>query len=304
MVRNLFLSSQGLYQVTELIYLDSTRPWALKLFETLILNDVFSSSKPEANKSHRVSKSAEELASGWTGDATWCCNTFYEDFKKACPTQKDKISMSARKGRSLEEVHLNTIHRFLCLAFLCVTKEAYSVRDTDGTTGNESTASESFNIRLPFLSSDSVALPPMEQMKQAADLWSLCCRAFLANLVFQREFLNLGGLDGCSRLMFLVIEKLASKNKHNKTEKKAECKTNPTVSDSSVRSPGQTELDLNLISPIDMTGKTKDPKHMLEEEWPLQCIRLFEAFLSICLHSSNSVLQKHELQFTSQVYIL
>ncbi|XP_062851888.1 lysosomal-trafficking regulator isoform X2 [Trichomycterus rosablanca] len=292
-VRNLFLSCNGLNQVTELIYLDCTRPWALKVFETLILNGWDQQTdhpqqelkKPDDKESPTVFRSAEE----------------------ACPNRKDKSSIGAGKGRSHGEAHLNTIHLFLCVAFLCVSKEADSdgdtANDSEDTSGYDSTASESFSVRLPFLSPDSVTLPPVEQLRRAADVWSVCCRVYLANLAFQRQFLSLGGLDACSRLMALVIQKLASKTKDNKNKNKREGKgkTNPSHSDSTVLTPVQTGLDFDLISPNQVKSKTKDPKNKLEEEWPLQSIRLFEALLSICLHSSNSVLQKHKPDFTFQL---
>lgn len=48
-------------------------------------------------------------------------------------------------------------------------------------------------------------------------------------------------------------------------------------------------------------GTQKDPSRRLEDEWPLQSIRMLEALLAICLHSANSGLQRIEPELSFQV---
>ncbi|XP_076831292.1 lysosomal-trafficking regulator isoform X9 [Brachyhypopomus gauderio] len=331
-VRDLFLSCNGLNQVTELIYLDCTRPWALKVFEKLILYDwdqqtyidLQGPGRAEDQQREDVLRLAEDLGSRGTCDGPQSLSKFYEGLKEACPHWKDKsIKKAAGMGRSREEASLNTINLFLCVAFLCVSKEADSDRDSandsEDTSGYDSTASEPLGGRLPCLSPDSVALPSKEQVRQAADVWSVCRWVYLASPVFRRQFFRLGGLDVCCRLMTMVIQKFTSKTKDTKAKKKRESKgkASPSRSDSPTHSPVQTDavstalrlqeagvaqLDLSRsFSPGHMESKSKDSGHKLEEEWPLQSIRLLESLLAICLHSANLVLQKLEPDLSFQL---
>ncbi len=318
----MFLSCNGLNQITELIYLDCTRPWALKVFETIILNAwhhhtesaVHELERAEALEREAVLGLVEELNSRGAGDGPQSLTKFYEGLKEACPHPKGKSAVARNRG----EAHLNTINLFLCVAFLCVSKEAESDRDSandsEDTSGYDSTASEPLGGRLPCLSPDSVALPSKEQIRRAADVWSVCRWVYMASPLFQRQFFRLGGLDVCSRLMTMVIQKLTSKNKDCKFKKKRESKGK---SPSHVDSPTQAlagQFDNIAIatgtdeshqhdtfSPSQVESKSSDPTHRLEEEWPLQSIRLLEALLAICLHSANSTLQRLEPDLSFQV---
>uniref|UniRef100_A0A673MI84 Lysosomal-trafficking regulator-like n=1 Tax=Sinocyclocheilus rhinocerous TaxID=307959 RepID=A0A673MI84_9TELE len=325
-VRDLFLSCNGLNQITELIYLDCTRPWALKAFETLILNAwhhhtesaVHELERAEAQEREAVLGLVEELNSRGAGDGPQSLTKFYEGLKEACPHPKGKSAFSA-VARNRGEVHLNTINLFLCVAFLCVSKEADSDRDSandsEDTSGYDSTASEPLGGRLPCLSPDSVALPSKEQIRRAADVWSVCRWVYMASPVFQRQFFRLGGLDVCSRLMTMVIQKLTSKNKDCKFKKKRESKgkSSPSHVDSptqalagqfdNIATAAGTEKSHqhDTFSPSQVESKSSDPTHRLEEEWPLQSIRLLEALLAICLHSANSALQRLEPDLSFQL---
>lgn len=178
-IRNLFLSCNGLNQVTELIYLDQTRAWALKVFETLILGVGVEHQDPDpehagAQEREATLGLAEELGSRGAGSTAGpigeggpqSLSKFYECLKEARP--RSRIGQGAGKGRCRGETHLNTINLFLCVAFLCVSKEADSdrdsVNDSEDTSGYDSTASEPLGGRLPCLSPDSVALPSKEQV--------------------------------------------------------------------------------------------------------------------------------------------
>ncbi|XP_056326307.1 lysosomal-trafficking regulator isoform X1 [Danio aesculapii] len=330
-VRDLFLSCNGLNQVTELIYLDCTRPWALKVFETLILNAwrnhtesaVHELERAEAQEREAVLGLVEELSTRGTGDAPQSLTKFYEGLKEACPPKcKSGTSEFSGIGRNRGEAHLNTINLFLCVAFLCVSKEADSDRDSandsEDTSGYDSTASEPLGGRLPCLSPDSVALPSKEQVRRAADVWSVCRWVYMASPVFQRQFFRLGGLDVCSRLMTMVIQKLTSKNKDCKFKKKRESKGKSSPShvdsptqgitgqfDNMVTNAGTADTQhpelSDTVSLSQTESKSNDPMHRLEEEWPFQSIRLLEALLAICLHSANSALQRLEPDLSFQL---
>ncbi|MCI4376677.1 hypothetical protein PGIGA_G00191140 [Pangasianodon gigas] len=315
-VRDMFLSSTGLNQVTELIYLDSTRPWALKVFETLILSG--SDHQTDAAL-HGLGKTEDQESQG-TGDGPQSFNKFYEDLKESCLNWRGKSSMSAGIRWNHGGAYLNIINLFLCVAFLCVSKEAdcdrKSANEFEDTSGYDNTASEPLGGQLPFLLPDSVALPSKEQVRRAADVWSVCHWVYLESPVFQRQLFRLGGLNVCCRLMTMVLQNLTSKTKEVKSKKKRDGKgkASPPHSDCSALKPVQTALEAivvgthetqhldynNSVSPGHMEVKTKVPAHELEEEWPLQSIRLLEALLSICLHSSKSVLQKPEYNISFQ----
>ncbi|XP_046885311.1 lysosomal-trafficking regulator isoform X3 [Hypomesus transpacificus] len=320
-IRDLFLSCNGLNQITELIYLDQTRSWALKVFETLILGVGPQQSdralqeleKAEAQEREAVLGLTEDLGSRGAGEGPQSLSKFYEGLKEACPRRRS----GAGAGRSRGEAHLNTINLFLCVAFLCVSKEADSDRDSandsEDTSGYDSTASEPLGGRMPCLAPDSVALPSKEQVRRAADVWALCRGVYLASPVFQRQFFRLGGLDVCSRLTSMVIQKLTSKTRDGKARKRREGKgkVSPSHLDSSTPvsaepgSAGQQE-DCTLeqaegLGPGPAEARGRDPSRRLEEEWPLQSIRLLEALLGICLHSSSSTLLRTEPELSYQL---
>uniref|UniRef100_A0A3Q0RGG4 Lysosomal trafficking regulator n=1 Tax=Amphilophus citrinellus TaxID=61819 RepID=A0A3Q0RGG4_AMPCI len=316
-IRDLFISCNGLNQVTELVYLDQTRSFALKVFETLIIGSgnqqadglLQELDSADAEEREAVLGLAEELGPRGIGEGTQSLSKFYEGLKEAYPRHKSRSGQARGPGRSRTEIHLHVINLFLCVAFLCVSKEADSDRDSandsEDTSGYDSTASEPLGGRLPYLSPDSVALPSKEQLRRAADVWSVCRWIYLASPLFQRQFFRLGGLDVCLRLMAMVIQKLSCKTKDGKAKKKRDGKgkgspdsTAPATSLGLEESPHDTS-ETSSTSPAE--GKTKDPAKKLEEEWQLQSIRLLEALLAICLHSANSALQRIEPELSYQL---
>ncbi|KAM4591197.1 lysosomal-trafficking regulator isoform 2-T4 [Odontesthes bonariensis] len=315
-IRDLFISCNGLNQVTELVYLDQTRSLALKVFETLIIGIRHQQAdgilqaieSADAEEREAVLGLAEELGSRGVGEGPQSLTKFYEGLKEAYPHHKSRSGHGRGPGRSRTETHLHVINLFLCLAFLCVSKEADSDRDSandsEDTSGYDSTASEPLGGRLPYLSPDSVALPSKEQLRRAADVWSVCRWIYMASPLFQRQFFRLGGLDMCLRLMAMVIQKLSCKTKDGKAKKKRDGKGKGSPESHSHASPGLEEnsrdsSDLHGTSSGE--GKAKDPAKKLEEEWQLQSIRLLEALLAICLHSANSALQRIEPELSHQL---
>ncbi|KAJ8365985.1 hypothetical protein SKAU_G00148160 [Synaphobranchus kaupii] len=295
-IRDLFLSCNGLNQVTELMYLDQVRSSALKVFETLIL-----SLGAEQEQEAEEPEADLDLGARGAGDGPQSLSKFYEGLKEAGPQQRGKSRAGHGKGGA--GAHLNAINLFLCVAFLCVSKEPDSDRDSandsEDTSGYDSTASEPLGARLPRLSPDSVALPSREQVRRAADVWGVCRGIYLSSSVFQRQFHKLGGLEACSRLLAMVIQTLASRTKEGKGKKKREAKgrVGPTTPDDH---PGPDPVpDQGETNAPELKGK--DPARRLEEEWPLQSIRLLEALLSICLHSSSPALQRADPQLSFQL---
>ncbi|XP_041866300.1 lysosomal-trafficking regulator isoform X3 [Melanotaenia boesemani] len=313
-IRDLFISCNGLNQVTELVYLDQTRSWALKVFETLIIGTgqhqapgvLKELESADAEEREAVLGLAEELGSRGVGEGPQSLSKFYEGLKEAYPHHKNRSGHGRGPVRSRTETHLHVINLFLCVAFLCVSKEADSDRDSandsEDTSGYDSTASEPLGGRLPYLSPDSVALPSKEQLQRAADVWSVCRWVYMASPLFQRQFFRLGGLDVCLRLMAMVIQKLSCKTKDGKAKKKRDGKGKGSPESQSHSSPGleaPSRDSSNTHGPGE--GKNKDPSKRLEEEWQLQSIRLLEALLAICLHSANSALQRLEPELSHQL---
>uniref|UniRef100_A0A8C5N5V7 Lysosomal trafficking regulator n=1 Tax=Gouania willdenowi TaxID=441366 RepID=A0A8C5N5V7_GOUWI len=306
-IRDLFMSCNGLNQVTELVYLDQTRSLALKVFETLIIGHqrdgrvLHELDNAEGEESDAILGLTDELGSRVVGEGPQSLSKFYEGLKEAYPSHKSRSGHCRGPGRSRTENHLHVVNLFLCVAFLCVSKDADSDRDSandsEDTSGYDSTASEPLGGRLPYLSPDCVALPSKEQVRRAADVWSVCRWIYLTSPLFQRQFFRLGGLDVCLRLMAMVIQKLSCKAKDGKAKKKRDGKAKGSPETSAAISvPGPEESSHDLTE-----GKTKDPTKKLEEEWQLQSIRLLEALLAICLHSANSALQRIEPELSYQL---
>lgn len=319
MIRDLFLSCNGLNQVTELVYLDQTRSLALKVFETLIIGSghhqmggMFQElESADSEEREAILVLAEELRSQGAGEGPQSLSKFYEGLKEKYPCYKNRSGEErGGGGRSQAETHLHVINLFLCVAFLCVSKEADSDRDSandsEDTSGYDSTASEPLRGRLPYLSPDNIVLPSKEQIRRAGDVWTVCKWIYLASPLFQRQFFRLGGLDVCLRLLTLVIQKLSCKSKDGKPKKRREVKTKDSPeSTAPAVEPGQEDASCDSAETLG-TGlaesQTKDLAKKLEEEWQLQSIRLLEALLAICLHSANSILQKTETELSYQVY--
>lgn len=309
-IRDLFISCNGLNQVTELVYLDQTRSLALKVFETLIIGhrqgDTVLQEADDGEEQEALLGLAEDLGSRGSGEGPQSLSKFYEGLKEVYPRHKTRGGQGRGAGRSRAETHLHVINLFLCVAFLCVSKEPDSDRDSandsEDTSGYDSTASEPLGGRLPYLSPDSVALPSKEQVRRAADVWSVCRWIYRSSPLFQRQFFRLGGLDVCLRLMAMVIQKLSSKNKDGKTKKKRDSKgkgSPESTAPATIAILGPEEADAHNTSPSE--ARTRDPNRKLEEEWQLQSIRLLEALLAICLHSANTALQRVEPELVFQV---
>uniref|UniRef100_A0A8C0C2N2 Lysosomal trafficking regulator n=1 Tax=Buteo japonicus TaxID=224669 RepID=A0A8C0C2N2_9AVES len=222
-IRDLFLSCNGVNQMTELNYFDTLRSYSLKVLETLILclgDQQKDQAMPELeglNSEQKESTSdlpASLCSQHAVSEVPQSLSKFYAGLKEAYPKKKKFVS---------QDIHVNTINLFLCVAFLCVSKEADgdldSANDSEDTSGYDSTASEPLGHKLPYLSLESLTLPSLEHIHRAADIWSMCRCIYLYSLVFQRQFHRLGGFEACRRLLILIIQKLA-KNKEKEQEKR------------------------------------------------------------------------------------
>ncbi|XP_044275947.1 lysosomal-trafficking regulator isoform X2 [Varanus komodoensis] len=317
-IRELFLNCNGINQITELNYLDCVRSYSLKVFETLI----FSLGEQQMDQlipdldglDNEQKKSALDLDAlvhrqQETSDVPQSLSKFYAGLKEVYPKKKKSFG---------QDVHVNMINIFLCVAFLCVTKEADadrdSANDSEDTSGYDSTASEPLSHRLPCLSPESLSLPSLEHIHRAADIWSVCRWIYLCSSVFQRQFHRLGGFEVCHRLIVMIIQKIAMKGtkKQGEEEKPTEISFKSDLSQLVLSSErGQSvrdSLDENLDSveqyewlyhdeqtSADGTEETKRAL-MQENEWSRQGIRLLEALLAICLHSASNFQQKPEME--------
>ncbi|XP_010560935.1 PREDICTED: lysosomal-trafficking regulator isoform X3 [Haliaeetus leucocephalus] len=222
-IRDLFLSCNGVNQMTELNYFDTLRSYSLKVLETLILclgDQQKDQAMPELeglNSEQKESTSdlpASLCSQHAVSEVPQSLSKFYAGLKEAYPKKKKFVS---------QDIHVNTINLFLCVAFLCVSKEADgdldSANDSEDTSGYDSTASEPLGHKLPYLSLESLTLPSLEHIHRAADIWSMCRCIYLYSSVFQRQFHRLGGFEACRRLLILIIQKLA-KNTEKEQEKR------------------------------------------------------------------------------------
>ncbi|NWX18378.1 LYST regulator, partial [Aegotheles bennettii] len=222
-IRDLFMSCNGVNQMTELNYLDTLRSHSLKVLETLILclgDQQKDQAMPELEGlSSEQKESTSDLAASLcsqhaVSEVPQSLSKFYAGLKEAYPKRKKFVS---------QDIHVNTINLFLCVAFLCVSKEADgdldSANDSEDTSGYDSTASEPLGHKLPYLSLESLTLPSLQHIYRAADIWSMCRCIYLRSSVFQRQFHRLGGFEACHRLLILIIQKLA-KNKEKEQEKR------------------------------------------------------------------------------------
>ncbi|XP_045154147.1 lysosomal-trafficking regulator [Echinops telfairi] len=225
-IRDLFLNCNGVSQIIELNYLDGIRSHSLKAFETLIISlgeqqKDTSIPGPDGLDNEQKVPSSSNVGTPFHNqqvysDSPQSLSKFYTDLKDAYP----------KKWRTVnQDVHINTINLFLCVAFLCVSKEAESDRDSandsEDTSGYDSTASEPLSHMLPSLSLESLALPSPEHMHQAADIWSTCRWIYMLSSVFQKQFCRLGGFQVCHKLIFMLIQKVF-RNYGERQEKKEE----------------------------------------------------------------------------------
>ncbi|XP_051470632.1 lysosomal-trafficking regulator isoform X2 [Apus apus] len=222
-IRDLFLSCNGVNQMTELNYLDTLRSYSLKVLETLILCLGDQQKDQAMSELEGLNSEQKEFASDLpaslcnqhtVSEVPQSLSKFYAGLKEAYPKKKKFLS---------QDIHVNTINLFLCVAFLCVSKEADgdmdSANDSEDTSGYDSTASEPLGHKLPYLSLESLTLPSLEHIHRAADIWSMCRCIYLCSSIFQRQFHRLGGFEACHRLLILIIQKLA-KNKEKEQEKR------------------------------------------------------------------------------------
>lgn len=209
-IRDLFLSCNGVNQIIELNYLDGIRNHSLKAFETLIvsLGEQQKDSVPGIDGTDLEQKELSSLTVGTSHNQqaysdSQSLSKFYARLRDAYPRKQKSVT---------RDVHINTINLFLCVAFLCVSKEAESDResanDSEDTSGYDSTASEPLRLMLPCLSLESLVLPSPEQMHQAADIWLMCRWIYMLSPVFQKQFYRLGGLQVCHKLIFMIIQEL------------------------------------------------------------------------------------------------
>ncbi|KAM6280769.1 lysosomal-trafficking regulator isoform 1-T3 [Porphyrio hochstetteri] len=235
-IRDLFLSCNGVNQMTELNYLDTLRSHSLKVLETLILclgDQEKDQAMPELEGLNSEQKeSMSDLPTYLHSqhavlEVPQSLSKFYAGLKEAYPKKKKFVS---------QDIHVNTINLFLCVAFLCVSKEADgdldSVNDSEDTSGYDSTASEPLGHKLPYLSLEILTLPSLDHIHRAADIWSMCRCIYLHSSVFQRQFHRLGGFEACHRLLILIIQKLA------KAKEEEQAKGERVLSESSRSSHG------------------------------------------------------------------
>ncbi|XP_066881781.1 lysosomal-trafficking regulator [Kogia breviceps] len=210
-IRDLFLSCNGVNQIIELNYLDGIRNHSLKAFETLIISlgqQQKDSSIPgidgtDLEQKELSSLNVSTLYNQQAYSDSQSLSKFYARLKDAYPKKRKSVT---------QDVHINTINLFLCVAFLCVSKEAESDResanDSEDTSGYDSTASEPLQHMLPCFSLESLVLPSPKHMHQAADIWSMCHWIYMLSPVFQKQFYRLGGFRVCHKLIFMVIQEL------------------------------------------------------------------------------------------------
>uniref|UniRef100_A0A672U8V4 Lysosomal trafficking regulator n=1 Tax=Strigops habroptila TaxID=2489341 RepID=A0A672U8V4_STRHB len=301
-IRDLFLSCNGVNQMIELNYLDALRSHSLKVLETLILclgDQQKDQAMPELEGPNSEQESTSDLPASLCSQHTvsevpQSLSKFYAGLKEAYPKKKKFVS---------QDVHVNTINLFLCVAFLCVSKEADgdldSANDSEDTSGYDSTASEPLGQKLPYLSLESLTLPSLEHIHRAADIWSMCRCIYLYSSVFQRQFHRLGGFEACHRLLMLIIQKLA-KNKEKEQEKRERVLSEKQLVPECVSCDGSLSRGHASVTAVaNLEGVKTSVRE--EAEWALQGIRLLEALLTICLHSASTMQQKMEVEMFHQV---
>ncbi|XP_045393207.1 lysosomal-trafficking regulator isoform X3 [Lemur catta] len=230
-IRDLFLSCNGVNQIIELNYLNGVRNHSLKAFETLIISLGEQQKDASVPGIDGIDIEQKELSSVNVGtafhnqqaysDSSQSLSKFYANLKEAYPKRRKTVN---------QDVHINTINLFLCVAFLCVSKEAESDRelanDSEDTSGYDSTASESLSHMLPCLSLESLVLPSPEHMHQAADIWSMCRWIYMLSSVFQKQFYRLGGFQVCHKLIFMIIQSLFRSPEGEQGKKEADTNVN------------------------------------------------------------------------------
>nr|BAA34688.1 BEIGE [Rattus norvegicus] len=335
-IRDLFLSCNGVNHIIELNYLDGIRSHSLKAFETLIVS-LGEQQKRAAVPGVDGLDIQQELSSLSVGpslhkqqastDSPCSLRKFYASLRDTDPKKRKTVHQDA---------HINTINLFLCVAFLCVSKEADSDRESanesEDTSGYDSTASEPLSHMLPRLSLENVVLPSPECLHHAADIWSMCRWIYMLNSVFQKQFHRLGGFQVCHELIFMIIQKLFRSHTEDQGRRQGEMSVNKNqglmrisqpemilkedVSSSTAPEPGFLKKSADRVSELEsqhmlptsaeqilatksIPGEAKTFMNQ-ESETCLQSIRLLESLLAICLHSARASQQKMELELPSQ----
>lgn len=335
-IRDLFLSCNGVNQIIELNYLDGIRSHSLKAFEALIVS-LGEQQKHAAVPGVDGLDIQQELSSLSVGpslhkhqastDSPCSLRKFYASLRDTDPKKRKTIHQDA---------HINTINLFLCVAFLCVSKEADSDRESanesEDTSGYDSTASEPLSHMLPRLSPENVVLPSPECLHHAADIWSMCRWIYMLNSVFQKQFHRLGGFQVCHELIFMIIQKLFRSHTEDQGRRQGEMSVNKNqelvrisqpemilkgdVSSSTAPEPGFLKKSADRVSELESQHMLPTSAEQIlatksipeeaktfmnqESETCLQSIRLLESLLAICLHSARASQQKMELELPSQ----
>ncbi|XP_068087878.1 lysosomal-trafficking regulator isoform X2 [Hyperolius riggenbachi] len=319
-IREVFLNSNGLNQIKELNYLDSSRCFCLKTFETLIcfgeqqmdfltpnVDTGSGDSNPLSIEFHVQQSIPQQRFHDHSMNST--------DLKEVCPKRKKAIHQKN-----------NIINLFLCLAFLSVSKDAESdlesVNESEDTSGYDSTASEPRSI-LPKLNVESLVLPSAEQVHRAADIWSMCCWLYLSNSMLQKQFHKIGGFDLCYRLTLLIIHTFATSYEdlrkkqfpvpHSANLNLAEGESSEVRCLPEKKSVNKENLStevhfynppLNPPCPSSESSCFNSPPLAAEpKEWPTEAVKLFEALLAICLHSARNSQLKTDLEASQNLTV-
>ncbi|XP_016055350.1 PREDICTED: lysosomal-trafficking regulator isoform X2 [Miniopterus natalensis] len=341
-IRDLFLSCNGVNHIIELNYLDGIRGHSLKAFETLIisLGEQQKDSIPGTDGIDGEQKELSSLNAGTSchkqqgfAESPQSLSKFYASLREVYPKKRKSVHQDA---------HLNTINLFLCVAFLCVSKEAdsdgESANDSEDTSGYDSTASEPLHHALPCVPLESLVLPSPEHMHHAADIWTMCRCIYMLSPAFQKQLSRLGGFRVCHKLIFMIIQRLFRGHEEEQGKKEGDTGVNEnqdlmrmaqpeiTVKEGSSsstvkgaaapsepsrlqeRADSSGEFESQPVSstnenPIPAAGAAPEEAEGLRSrgsETSLQSIRLLEALLAICLHSTRASQHRMESELPDQ----
>ncbi|KAG8583312.1 hypothetical protein GDO81_008368 [Engystomops pustulosus] len=299
-VRETFLNLNGLNQVTELKFLDPLRYFCLKVFEILICfgeqqTELLASTSNIGVEANILELSVQHLKPLECIHVSQNFNKFYCSLKDACPNKKKDIDQK-----------MNTINLFLCLAFLSVSKDAESdlepVNESEDTSGYDSTASEPLNI-LPKLNAESLSLPSQEEMPMAADIWSMFYWLYLKSLMFQKQFHKIGGFEICYKLVQMMINNFSFHKDSSAATLSSEALNTFPNENAGLESSEKGNTLIHGHDPYNtchqsLSADTSFYKYDANN-WTSGAGKLFEALLSICLHSAQNSQYKSDL-VTSQ----
>ncbi|XP_004691083.1 PREDICTED: lysosomal-trafficking regulator [Condylura cristata] len=337
-IRDLFLSCNGVNQIIELNYLDGIRSHSLKAFESLIIN--LGEQKPESAGAGTDGSDAERKELPPASPGTVCgkhtpaqspqsLRRFYAGLREAYPKRRRPIG---------QDVHTDTINLFLCVAFLSVSEEAAA---PEGDSASRSQDLPDCDVEVapgpPCVSLGSLVLPGPEHMHRAADIWSMCRWVYMWSPVFQKQFSRLGGSQVCHRLVLMIIQRLFRSPEEDGGRKAAAVSVNDSQGLKVTPQPGSCVAEdvspsaLQSDSPPVETGGRKgtaaawgsaaprppsvtaDQTSVAEaapgeaemsaspgSEPSLQSLRLLEALLAICLQSVRVSQQRMDSESPTQ----